>query len=77
MQQDAEECYSQLVSNLKDDLKVPESPERKFVDTFMSGSFVSSLKSDEAPNEDPIITSESFQKLSCHISSGKHILNND
>jgi ubiquitin carboxyl-terminal hydrolase 14 len=72
MQQDAEECYSQLVSNLKDDLKVKVGErDQSFVETFMTGQFVSSLKSDEAPTEDPIVTSEPFGKLSCHISSGK------
>jgi ubiquitin carboxyl-terminal hydrolase 14 len=67
-QQDAEECWSQILSVLRTNVKAPDS-EKSFVDTFMSGTITSTLKCDESPDEPVITATEPFLKLNCHISS--------
>src|SRR5438046_10674338 len=67
-QQDAEECWSQILSILRANVKTPDQ-EKSFVDTFMTVSIVSSLVCDESPEEHTITTTESFLKLNCHISN--------
>src|SRR5947207_11539043 len=67
-QQDAEECWSQILSILRTNVKIPNS-EKLFLDTFMSGSITSTLTCDESPDEPIITATESFLKLNCHIAS--------
>jgi len=67
-QQDAEECWSQILSILRTNVKTPNS-ELSFVDTFMSVSITSTLTCDESPDEPVSTTTESFFKLNCHIAS--------
>ncbi|KAI1080494.1 cysteine proteinase [Whalleya microplaca] len=73
-QQDAEEAWSQIVTQLRQKLRVketPESTESAFIDKYMSGEFSSVLECDEPAakegGEEPIISSEGFLKLNCHI----------
>jgi ubiquitin carboxyl-terminal hydrolase 14 len=65
-QQDAEECWSQILSILRTSVKTSGS-EKSFVDTFMSGTMTSTLTCDESPDEPVITATESFLKLNCHI----------
>jgi ubiquitin carboxyl-terminal hydrolase 14 len=65
-QQDAEECWSQILSILRTNVKTPGS-DKSFVDTFMSGSMTSTLTCDESTDEPAVSTTESFLKLNCHI----------
>ncbi|RGB27955.1 hypothetical protein C1646_768439 [Rhizophagus diaphanus] len=84
MQQDAEECWTQIISILKqanipipnqhsslisDGDKVSSSTEESFIDHYMSGEFTSTLKCLEAPEEGETIIKENFTKLNCHISN--------
>ncbi|KAF9919144.1 Ubiquitin carboxyl-terminal hydrolase 14 [Lobosporangium transversale] len=76
MQQDAEECWSQLISTLKAKLPPHAEGKQNVVAQFMQGEFTTTLKCDEAPDEDVIITKEPFSKLDCHISSNVNYLHN-
>ncbi|KAI1493222.1 ubiquitin carboxyl-terminal hydrolase [Biscogniauxia mediterranea] len=74
-QQDAEEAWSQIVSQLRQKLRVKPSPDAttdaSFIERYMSGEFTSELVCDEpAAREagEPVIQSrDSFLKLNCHI----------
>ena len=65
-QQDAEECWSQILSILRTNVKTPNS-DKSFVDTYMSGIMSSTLTCDESPDEPTISTTDPFLKLNCHI----------
>ncbi|PGH14637.1 hypothetical protein AJ79_02972 [Helicocarpus griseus UAMH5409] len=75
-QQDAEEAWSQIISQLRQKLKVKgengdEAAETSFVDKYLSGRFQSVLECDEAAakeaGEPAVETSDAFLKLDCHI----------
>ena len=78
-QQDAEEAWSQVVTQLRQKLKIKNpnegerstKPEVSFVDTYMSGKFQSSMEcSDPAAKEggeQPVESEDTFLKLDCHI----------
>ncbi|KAH8811395.1 hypothetical protein F5884DRAFT_727691 [Xylogone sp. PMI_703] len=73
-QQDAEEAWSQIVSQLRQRLKVKEgSDESSFVDKYMAGRFHSIIEcTDPAAKELGEVATESddtFLKLDCHISA--------
>lgn len=65
-QQDAEECWSQILSILRTNVKTTDS-EKSFVDTFMSGTMSSTLTCDETTEEPTISATDPFLKLNCHI----------
>ncbi|TPX36743.1 hypothetical protein SmJEL517_g01149 [Synchytrium microbalum] len=74
-QQDAEECWGQIVSSLKE--SVPGltatgevNPGIHFVDQFMNGQFASTLKCDDAPQEEATVSTEGFTRLQVNIGSG-------
>lgn len=76
-QQDAEECYSQIITQLRQKLKINEgsSSDISFVDKYLSGSMVSTLKCDQdTPDEPPVETTEAFVNLKCHISGSTNHL---
>lgn len=76
-QQDAEEAWSQIVSQLrqrlviKDNESDAEGKEVSFVDKYLSGKFDTVLECDEPAAKDagevPIESSDVFFKLNCHI----------
>ena len=79
-QQDAEEAWSQIVSQLRQKLKIKDDSNKKddqssnsnaeisFVDKYLAGRFESILECDEAtPNEQPVRSEDAFLKLDCHI----------
>ncbi|KAI9309293.1 hypothetical protein BJ944DRAFT_236234 [Cunninghamella echinulata] len=68
MQQDAEECWSEIVSVLRSKLPTDEAANQNFVEKYMSGQMRTELKCIEAPEEEKQITTEPFSKLGCHIS---------
>ncbi|ORX90326.1 cysteine proteinase [Basidiobolus meristosporus CBS 931.73] len=67
MQQDAEECWTSLVSVLKEKLGSSVDAQN-FVDQYMYGEFTTTLKCDENAEEEPSISAEQFAKLDCFIS---------
>ncbi|KAH6887941.1 ubiquitin carboxyl-terminal hydrolase 14 [Thelonectria olida] len=73
-QQDAEEAWSQIVSQLNQKLRSKTSedgPEVSFVEKYMSGEFSSVLECDEKEardgGENAVVAREAFSKLNCHI----------
>jgi ubiquitin carboxyl-terminal hydrolase 14 len=74
-QQDAEEAWSQIVSQLRAKLKIsPDASSEKkeatsFIDKYLAGSFESTLAPppEAADKEEPVHSSEPFLKLDCHI----------
>lgn len=71
-QQDAEEAWSQIVSLLREKLKIKENGgEVSFIDKYLAGRFESVLECDDPAakeaGEEPVKTSDVFLKLNCHI----------
>jgi ubiquitin carboxyl-terminal hydrolase 14 len=67
MQQDAEECWSELVSVLKAKLPKDEN-DKNFIERYMTGEFKTETICEEAPEEEKAVSNDTFTKLSCHIS---------
>lgn len=67
-QQDAEECWSSVVSALKGSLG------DHFVDQYMTGRLTTTTKSVEAPNEEPTVREEPFVNLTCSINATTNYL---
>ncbi|ROW07122.1 hypothetical protein VPNG_07356 [Cytospora leucostoma] len=74
-QQDAEEAWTNILSQVRNSLQVKDKngSSRSWVDKYMSLQLVSKLECDESEaregGEQPIETTESFLKLNCHIDS--------
>lgn len=80
-QQDAEEAWTQIVSQLRTKLKIKQvsntaqstsaSEDVSFIDKYMSGRFSSSLALTDSAAiegaEEPILSEDAFLKLDCHI----------
>ena len=82
-QQDAEEAWSQIVSQLRSKLKIKGTPANEegtasgqaadisFIDRYLAGRFESSLECDDPAakeaGEEPIKGEDVFLKLDCHI----------
>ncbi|PGH03815.1 hypothetical protein AJ80_08628 [Polytolypa hystricis UAMH7299] len=74
-QQDAEEAWSQIVSQLRQKLKIKSgegtTEDMSFIDKYLAGRFESTLECDETAAKDagemPVETSDFFLKLDCHI----------
>ncbi|KAK4452784.1 putative ubiquitin carboxyl-terminal hydrolase [Podospora aff. communis PSN243] len=79
-QQDAEEAWSQIITQLNQRLRVPASDgqEASWIEKYMAGEFVSTLECDEEAareaGEQPKITKEPFLKLNCHIDASTNHL---
>ncbi len=75
-QQDAEEAWSQIVSQLNQKLKTEGNDQEEsisFMNKYMGGEFESTLECDDPAaaegGEKPVTAREPFIKLSCHIDS--------
>jgi ubiquitin carboxyl-terminal hydrolase 14 len=78
-QQDAEEAWSQIVSQLRGKLKSKDTgagsataqQEQSWIDKYMSGKFDSTMECDEPAakegGEEPVCSEDLFLKLNCHI----------
>lgn len=72
-QQDAEEAWSQIVHQLRQNLKITAGSEgdkvNTFVDKYMAGSLESTLAppAEAADKEEAVHSADSFLKLDCHI----------
>ena len=73
-QQDAEEAWSQIVSQLQQKLKIVDpkdttKTQASFIDKYLAGSFSSVLSPppEAADTEESVKTTESLLKLDCHI----------
>uniref|UniRef100_A0A0K8TL35 Ubiquitin carboxyl-terminal hydrolase n=1 Tax=Tabanus bromius TaxID=304241 RepID=A0A0K8TL35_TABBR len=71
-QQDANECWSELLKMLQQKLPAKENDKSKynsFIEQFFGGTFDVQMKCDEALDEPPSLTKENFLQLSCFIST--------
>ena len=76
-QQDAEEAWSQIVSQLRQKLQIKgesdadKQQDSSWIDKYMAGKFESVMECDEAAakegGEEPINSEDIFLKLNCHI----------
>ncbi|ROT41646.1 ubiquitin carboxyl-terminal hydrolase [Sodiomyces alkalinus F11] len=70
-QQDAEEAWSQIISQLKQ--RLGDTADASFIDRYMSGQLKSTLEVDEQAakdaGEEAVTSTETFFKLNCHIDS--------
>ncbi|ORE09033.1 cysteine proteinase [Rhizopus microsporus var. microsporus] len=67
MQQDAEECWSEIISVLR--AKLPKQEEDKnFIERYMTGELKTVTKCAESSEEEETVSTDAFNKLSCHIS---------
>ncbi|KAF1942012.1 cysteine proteinase [Clathrospora elynae] len=79
-QQDAEEAWSQIVSQLRQKLKLKDNEthsdagrqtELSWIDKYMAGKFESTMECDEPAakegGEEPVKSEDLFFKLNCHI----------
>jgi ubiquitin carboxyl-terminal hydrolase 14 len=65
-QQDAEECWSQILQILRTTIKAA-GQEKSFVDTYLAGRMSSTLACDETTDEAVTNSTEDVLKLNCHI----------
>lgn len=78
-QQDAEEAWSQIITQLQQRLRISGTEgeqarkESSWVNKYMAGEFTSTLECDEPAaleaGEEPATSKEAFLKLNCHIDS--------
>ena len=74
-QQDAEEAWSQILSQVRQKLRVKDATDStsdsSFIDKYMSGEFTSELVCDDPAareaGEQSIVSKDAFLKLNCHI----------
>lgn len=74
-QQDAEEAWSNIISQVRSNLKVKDAPESdsavSWVDKHMALQMVETLECDDPEarerGEQPIVNTETYLKLDCHI----------
>ncbi|KAF3911231.1 hypothetical protein ABW20_dc0108680 [Dactylellina cionopaga] len=73
-QQDAEECYSQILTTLRqtltDSSRGAENEEKdvgKFIEAYFAGKMKSTIQCDEDSEEPSQESEETFTKLNCHI----------
>ncbi|KAJ2083098.1 deubiquitinating enzyme [Coemansia sp. RSA 988] len=72
-QQDAEEFWNEMLTTLDQDLKVDNS-DNSIVGQYMTGRMATTWKTDEAPEEEPVVHHEKFRKVDCHIDKGVNYL---
>ncbi|KAJ2761762.1 deubiquitinating enzyme [Coemansia sp. BCRC 34490] len=72
-QQDAEECWNQLV-NTMDQVLAEEGGTGSFVSKYMVGQTVTSWTTAEAPDEPPTVHRESIRNLNCVIDKSVNYL---
>ena len=67
-QQDAEEMWTNLVTTLRDSLKLGDDDAHKnWVEKYMGGKFEANMTCDDAPEEEAVVNTEDFSTLKCNI----------
>lgn len=67
-QQDAEEMWTNLVTTLRDSLKLKdEDAHKNWVEKYMGGKFEVNMTCDDAPEEEAVVNTEDFNTLKCNI----------
>ncbi|KAI8461945.1 ubiquitin C-terminal hydrolase [Phakopsora pachyrhizi] len=74
-QQDAEECWVQILTAIRSTLDNSTGINEKFVEQYMTGEITTETKCIEVPEETPTISKERFLELKCNISiSTNHMI---
>ncbi|KAH9821002.1 ubiquitin C-terminal hydrolase [Melampsora americana] len=73
-QQDAEECWGQIIGAVRSTLDTTGGIDGKFVDRFMAGEMTTETKCIEAPDEPPTTQKEKWLELKCNISISTNYL---
>ncbi|KAG5653925.1 hypothetical protein H0H81_009282 [Sphagnurus paluster] len=83
-QQDAEECFGQIINTLRNvpglssssssPSELAASNPKKFVEQYLMGEMRRELTCDEAPTEEPSIANESILKIECNINSSTNFM---
>ncbi|ORX57464.1 cysteine proteinase [Hesseltinella vesiculosa] len=76
MQHDAEECWSEIITVLKNKLPVDDTTSSNFVEKYMTGQMRVETKCLEAPDEEAVVSHDAFSKLGCHISISTNYMAN-
>ncbi|PFH46501.1 hypothetical protein AMATHDRAFT_7737 [Amanita thiersii Skay4041] len=70
-QQDAEECYSQIINSLRPIPGIPSTKPvastKSFVEQYLMGEMRRTMTCDEAPDEPPSVMTEKVLKIECNI----------
>ncbi|CAG2121296.1 unnamed protein product, partial [Medioppia subpectinata] len=69
IQQDANECWTELIRMLQQKLRINTGSGNNFIDQYFSGSFDVEMKCSECEDEPPVHSTENFLQLSCFIST--------
>lgn len=75
-QQDANECWSELIKVLQQKLKIEPiggdaaTNSRNFITQYFGGTLQATMKCIEDESEEPTVSNENFLQLSCFISQG-------
>ncbi|KAJ2632828.1 deubiquitinating enzyme, partial [Coemansia sp. RSA 1694] len=67
MQQDAEECWNELLTTLDHALRKEDGGNTSVIEQYMSGTMVTTLSTDEAPEEAATVREQMFRKVDCII----------
>lgn len=67
-QQDAEECWVQILSAIRSTLDSSTDTDAKFVERYMTGELETETKCTEASDEPPTMSKEKWLELKCNIS---------
>lgn len=74
-QQDAEECYSNLLTAFKNSLKLPEEEGGDLVEKLFGIELENTVTNSENKDEPPQLTKETQLRLSCHIDNNNNPIN--
>jgi len=69
VQQDANECWTELIRMLQQKLRLTTGTANNFIDQYFSGTFDVEMKCNECEDESPVYSTENFLQLSCFIST--------
>jgi len=74
-QQDAEECYSALLTSFKNALKLPDEESGDLIEKLFGIELENTIKNTEDPEEPPQVNKEQVLRLSCHIDNNNNPIN--
>lgn len=74
-QQDAEECYSSLLTAFKNSLKLTDDESGDLIEKLFGIELVNTMKNKETEEEPVQETKENVLRLSCHIDNNNNPIN--
>lgn len=74
-QQDAEECYTNILMSFKNALKLPDDESGDMIEKLFGIELVNTVKNKESEAEPEQVTKENVLRLSCHIDNNNNPIN--